>query len=52
MEDEVLTQYAINKQINTIEYISTNYGDIYLNEDEIEKLRIFLKELLKQRLTN
>lgn len=48
--DEVLTNYAICKQVDKIEFIATSCGDICFNEEELEKLKSFLIELLELRL--
>jgi len=57
MEDytnETFTNYAICKQIPNIfnEAIITNYGCITLTDKELEKLKIFLEDLLAKRLQN
>lgn len=53
MMDEFLnenwTNYAIVKQVPTIESISTCYGDILFSDVEMEALKAFLKDLLEKR---
>jgi hypothetical protein len=44
------TNYAIDKQVDCIEFVSTCYGNIYLTDEEIEILKSFLIELLELRL--
>lgn len=48
--DEFEISYSLNKQLSTMEYIHTNYGDIPLDDEMKDILEVLLRKLLNKRL--
>lgn len=49
-QDRARWAYAVNHQINTINYISTDYGNIDLSKDELLRLQSFLMGMYLKKL--